>query len=126
MKTYVAFFLAMKIALVIQFILIVFKKQTKNSIIYISTEIVFKTALFLFIEWFTFNNDFGITFEDKMIISFGGGLLFYDACFNDVPHLIKEVRAYYTKNKQEAPVWLANLLGIVDTNIQHIKSISNR
>ena len=119
MKTYAIFFFVMKVALVIQFILIIAKKQTRNSVIYITTEIVFKTALFLFIEWFTFNNDFGITFEDKLIISFGGGLLFYDACFNDVPKLIEQMRKRYPSL---LPEWL---LGGVETNIKHIKAFSN-
>ena len=119
MKTYAIFFFVMKVALVLQFILIIAKKQTRNSIIYITTEIVFKTALFLFIEWFTFNNDFGITFEDKLIISFGGGLLFYDACFNDVPKLIEQMRKRYPSL---LPEWL---LGGVETNIKQIKAFSN-
>ena len=118
MKAYAIFFLTMKIALVIQFILIISKRQTRNSIIYIITEIVFKTALFLFIEWFTFHNNFGINFEDKIIISFGGGLLFYDACFNDIPNLIDQLR----KNHPNLlPEWL---LGGVETNINKIKSYS--
>ena len=119
MKTYAIFFFVMKVALVIQFILIIAKKQTRDSIIYITTEIVFKTALFLFIEWFTFHNDFGITFEDKLIISFGGGLLFYDACFNDVPKLIEQMRKRYPSL---LPEWL---LGGVENNIKQIKAFSN-
>jgi len=31
-----------------------------------------------------------IEFEDKIIISFAGGLLFYDAWVNDFPRLLKE------------------------------------
>jgi len=119
MKPYAVFFFVMKVALVIQFILIIAKKQTRSSIIYITTEIVFKTALFLFIEWFTFHNNFGINFEDKLIISFGGGLLFYDACFNDVPKLIEQLRKRYPNL---LPEWL---LGTVETPIKHIKAFSN-
>jgi len=119
MKTYAIFFLVMRVALVIQLILIITKKQTRNSVIYITTEIVFKTALFLFIQWFTFNNDFGINFEDKLIISFGGGLLFYDACFNDVPKLIEQLRMRYPNL---LPEWL---LGGVEMNIKTFKAFSN-
>jgi hypothetical protein len=119
MKPYAVFFFVMKVALVIQFILIIAKKQTRSSIIYITTEIVFKTALFLFIEWFTFHNNFGINFEDKLIISFGGGLLFYDACFNDVPKLIEQLRKRYPNL---LPEWL---LGTVEAPIKHIKAFSN-
>ena len=116
MKRYTVFFLIMRVALLIQFILILAKKQTQDSIVYITSEIIFKTALFLFIEWFTFNNDLGIDFEDKLIVSFGGGLLFYDACFNDVPKLIEQLRKSYPNL---LPEWL---LGGVETNIKTLKS----
>ena len=119
MKTYAILFFAMTVALVIQFILIIAKKQTRNSIIYITTEIIFKTAMFLFIEWFTFHNNFGINFEDKLIISFGGGLLFYDACLNDVPKLIEQLRTQYPNL---LPEWL---LGSLETPIKQIKSFSH-
>ena len=105
----------MKVAIVIQFILILAKRQTRNSIIYILTEIVFKTALFVFIEWFTFNNNFGIYFEDKLIIGFGGGLLFYDAWFNDFPKLIEQL------DKQKyTPI----LLNDINKKISYIKNMS--
>ena len=115
MKAYVIFFLTMKVALLIQFILILFRRQTRNSIVYILTEIIFKTALFLFIEWFTFHNDFGINLEDKLIISFGGGILFYDACFNDLPHLIDVLR-----DRGDIPPWLNSIESI----IKHLKSLN--
>lgn len=112
------FFFALKIALFIQFILIILKRQTRNSIVYIITEIIFKTALFAFIEWFTFHNNFGIHFEDKMIISFTGGLLFYDAWFNDFPNLLEQLRL---RTKGKLPPWL----DFFGKNIQQIKSYSD-
>jgi len=105
----------MKVALLIQFILILFRRQTRNSIIYILTEIIFKTALFVFIEWFMFNNDLGINYDDKLIVSFGGGILFYDACFNDLPHLIDVLR-----DRGDIPPWLNSIESI----IKHLKSLN--
>jgi hypothetical protein len=54
-----------------------------------------------------------------MIVSFGGGLLFFDACFNDVPKLIEQLRK---QHPNLLPEWL---LGGVETNIKTIKAFSN-
>ena len=123
MKAYAKFFIAMKIALIIQFILIVFKKQTKSSKIYILTEIVFKTSLFLFIEWFTFNNNFHIEVEDNLIISFGGAILFYDAMFNDLPRLIDEINKDKSKH---IPEWIRSLINYFGFGIKTVKSYGDR
>ena len=117
MKPYTLFFLIMKAAIVIQFILIIAKRQTRDSIVYILTEVIFKTTLFIFIEWFTFHNNFGIHFEDKLIISFGGALLAYDAWFNDFPRLIDQL----DKHKHTP-----GLLKYINDRIQYVKSWSNK
>jgi hypothetical protein len=95
MKPHVIFFLILKAAIMIQFVLILTNKQTTDSRVYIITEIVFKTSLFLFMEYFLFHfNIEGLAFEDKMIISFAGGLLFYDAWIHDFPQLIKSLKKH--------------------------------
>ena len=94
MKTYFIFFLALKIAIMIQFVLIIFNRQTTDSRVYIITEIVFKTGLFVFIELLLFHRMIeGLSFEDKFIISFAGGLLLYDAWMNDFQRLITQLKA---------------------------------
>jgi hypothetical protein len=95
MKKYHIFFLLLKIAILIQYGLILINRQTMNSRIYILTEIVFKTALFLFIEVFMFHivTDC-LSLEDRIIISFAGGLLFFDAWFNDLPKLREQIGKY--------------------------------
>lgn len=93
MKAYIWFFFVLKLAILVQFALIIMNKQTTDSRIYIMTEIIFKTALFVFIEIFLFHTVVeGLAFEDKLIISFSGGLLFYDAWFNDFPKLLKVLK----------------------------------
>ena len=93
MKAYVMFFLVLKLMILIQFGLILFNKQTTDSRVYIITEIVFKTSLFVFIEILMFHYVIkDLAFEDKLIISFAGGLLFYDAWFNDFPKLLTQLR----------------------------------
>ena len=95
MKAYVIFFVMLKLAILIQFVLILTNKQTTDSRVYIFTEILFKTALFLFIEIFLFHRMIeGLSFEDKFIISIAGGLLLYDAWINDVPKFIQQLKKH--------------------------------
>lgn len=90
MKKYVLFFFLLKLAVLVQFALIFAKKETTDSRFYIFTEIVFKTAVAIFIELFLFFRiSSGIEFEDKVIISFGSGLLLYDAWINDFPKFLR-------------------------------------
>ena len=81
----------------VQFVLVILKKQTFDSRVYLITEIIFKTSLFLFIEILLFHQEItGLVFEDKVIISFAGGLLFFDAWFNDFPKLLERLRKLKT------------------------------
>jgi hypothetical protein len=79
--------------MVTQFMLIIGNKQSIDSRIYILTEILFKTSLFIFIQWFIiFNVGKDLEFEDKIIFSFAGGLLLYDAWFNDSRRLLEQLK----------------------------------
>jgi hypothetical protein len=92
MKGYHIFFLMLKVLMVTQFMLIIGNKQSIDSRIYILTEILFKTSLFIFIQWFIiFNVGKDLEFEDKVIFSFAGGLLLYDAWFNDSRRLLEQL-----------------------------------
>jgi hypothetical protein len=89
MKGYYIFFLILKIIILSQFVLIIMNKQSIDSRIFILTEIVFKTSLFVFIQLFLFFNvGRDLDFEDKVIFSFAAGLLLYDAWFNDMRRLL--------------------------------------
>jgi hypothetical protein len=80
----------MKLVIITQFILIIGNKQSIDSRVYILTEIVFKTSLFIFIQWFLiFNVGRDLEIEDRVIFSFAGGLLLYDAWFNDLRRLLE-------------------------------------
>ena len=90
MKGYHIFFFLMKVIIITQFILIIGNKQSIDSRVYILTEIVFKTSLFIFIQWFMiFNVGRDLEIEDRIIFSFAGGLLLYDAWFNDMRRLLE-------------------------------------
>jgi hypothetical protein len=89
LKKYQWFFLGLKAALLIQFILVIVKKHSIDSKIYIFTEVLFKTSLAIWIEWFVFHHIVDeLVFEDKLILSFAGGLLLYDAWVNDFPRFL--------------------------------------
>jgi len=93
MKLYFIFFIVLKIAILLQFALVLTNKQTIDSRIYIFTEIMFKTALFLFIEYLMFHkNTANLDVEDRFIISFAGWLLLYDAWVNDMPKLYAKIK----------------------------------
>jgi len=91
MKGYHYYFLILKLAIVLQFILVFFKKESFNSRTYLVTEIIFKLSLGIFIEIFILHTTISdILFEDKVVISFAGGLLMYDAIIHDLPKLLKD------------------------------------
>lgn len=93
MKGYHIFFVILKVIILVQFILIIANKESVDSKVYIITEIVFKTCLAIFIEIFMFHAHIdGLMLEDRVIISFAGGLLLFDAWFNDFPKLLKQYK----------------------------------
>ena len=84
------FFLILKSTLLIQFFLIIIGKENFNSSVYILTVIIFKTCIGVFLNVFIFTYEIkGLLFEDKVLMSFAGGLLLYDAWINDFPTLLK-------------------------------------
>jgi hypothetical protein len=90
MKWYHLGLLFLKIAFVIQFIFILGGKGSVHSKAYLTTEILFKVLLSFYIEYLLFFTHIeGLLFEDKLVIGFASGLLFYDAMVNDIPKLLK-------------------------------------
>ena len=91
MKSHHIFLLILKLMIIFQFGLILLNKQTVNSKVYILTKIIFKVSLGIFIDYFMFHNtSANFEFEDKVVISFAGGLLIFDAIANDLPDLLNE------------------------------------
>ena len=90
MKRIHLLFIGLKVLILIQFVLILTKKESVNSKVYVLTEIVFKLCLSIFIEAFLYMSVIdGLEWEDKLIFSFAGAFLMYDAIFNDLPILRK-------------------------------------
>ena len=84
---YILIFL--KAVFLIEFCLIIYDKTLVHPKVYITSEILFKLLLSIYIQYIiifvVYNN---ISTEDKLFISFGSGLLMYDAVFNDLPKLL--------------------------------------
>ena len=89
MEWYHYVLLCLKIVFLIEFSLVVYNKELVHPIVYITTEILFKLLLSLYMQYIVFFiTGKSISFVDKVIISFGGGLLGYDAIVNDLPDLL--------------------------------------
>jgi hypothetical protein len=77
--------------IMVQFILIILNKQSIDSKTYIFTEVIFKVTLSFFIEYFLYTRVIqGLDFEDKLLFSFAGALLLFDALAHDLPQLLKK------------------------------------
>jgi len=90
MKWYHYILLALKLLFLIEFGVILYDKKAVNPKLYLITEILFKLLLSLYMTYLTLlviGKEMEL--EDKIFISFGAGLLGYDAIFNDFPHLLE-------------------------------------
>jgi len=89
MKAYHAYFLFLKFLLIIQTFLIFFQKANPNQISYIAADILFKTSLGLFLMiYFYFSDLPGMDYYDRLIASFAGVLLAFDAVYISLPMLL--------------------------------------
>lgn len=89
MKFFEIYLIFLKVVLVIQFILITLRLQDQKHVVFLSTNILFKLSLGLFIVlFFTMNRITEINYWDQLIIGFAGALLMYDAIYNDLPEVL--------------------------------------
>lgn len=80
----------LKAVFLIEFCLVMYDRNLVHPKVYLSSEILFKLLLSIYIQYviiFVVYNNIGV--EDKLFISFGSGLLMYDALFNDLPKLLE-------------------------------------
>jgi len=82
--------------IVVQFFLVLLQKQSIDSKTYLFTEIIFKISLSLYIEYLMVTSAIiGLEWEDKIVISFAGGLLMYDALIHSLPALLDKYDIHY-------------------------------
>ena len=94
------YFLFLKLVLVVQTVLIMFQKENPNKISYIAADIIFKLSLGLFlVVFFNFTPLPGMDGYDKLIASFAGVLLTFDAVYVSLPVLL-------TKMGVKLPSWI--------------------
>lgn len=85
MRTRFLYFIFLKLLIVSQFILILAKKHTSSSKIYVFTDTIFKLSLALYILMFVWTNSYeGLEWEEKAIFSFSAGILIYDINYTAV------------------------------------------
>jgi hypothetical protein len=76
----------LKLAFIVQFVLIITKKQDHHGIVFIISNMVFKISVGLFIMiYFLLHDIKEMYYYDKMIIGFAGTILIYDAFYIDMP-----------------------------------------
>jgi len=86
MKFRIIYFLFLKVLFVAQFVLISLQKQSETSVYYLATDFVFKMSIGLFLVFYFYFNDLpGLYAWDKVVISFGGALLMFDAVYIVLP-----------------------------------------
>jgi len=93
MKSYHIYFIVLKVIVFIQVALVILKKQTTDSKLYIVSDTIFKISIALYLFIFFIVNQFpGLDFEDTILLRFAGVILLYDI---DYSGLIKIIREYY-------------------------------
>lgn len=79
----------LKLVFLLEFCLVLYDKNLVSEKLYVTSEILFKLLLSFYIQYIVIFVVYkNISFEDKMFISFGAGLLMYDAVFNNLPDLL--------------------------------------
>ena len=92
MKGYHQFFIFMRVMVILQAVLIIFKKQTKSSDIYIVLEAVSKLAVGSFLYLFFLLHPLeGLEYGDILILQFAGILIMIDINY---PELLGVLRKY--------------------------------
>jgi hypothetical protein len=95
MKAYKIWLIFLKLLMLVQFILISLGYLGDDHISYLITDLLFKTSLgtFLFVYFYLAGSP-KIDGWDELFISFGGGLLIFDAWYNTFPKILR-IYGYY-------------------------------
>ena len=98
MRAYQTFFLFMRLMVILQVVLIIFKKQTKNSDTYIILEAISKLAVggFLYL-FFLLHPLEGLEYGDVLILQFAGILIMVDVNYSEVIKVIRKYIPFFPK-----------------------------
>jgi len=93
MRQYQVFFVFLRVMVILQGVLILFKKQTRDSNIYVILDALSKISVggFLYL-FFLFHTIDGLEYGDTLVLQFAGILILLDVNYKD---LLRVVRLYY-------------------------------
>jgi len=98
MKSYHIYFIGLKILLILQLVLVFFKKLTRNEKVYLLTDTIFKLSVGLYlIIFFNLYSFPGLEFEDTLIIRFSGTIILFDIDFQSLFNMIREYIPFFPK-----------------------------
>ena len=83
------YFLFLKVFVIIQFILVLFKKENEETLAFLISDTLFKVSIGLFLILFFWFNRVDLEMYDKLIIAFGGTLLIFDVVYTNLPKVLK-------------------------------------
>jgi len=83
------YFLFLKVFVIIQFILVLIKKENEETVTFLISDMLFKVSIGLFLILFFWFNHVDLEVYDKLIIAFGGTLLIFDAVYTNLPKVLK-------------------------------------
>lgn len=90
MRWYHYVLILIKLIFLAEFTIILYDKDLVSQRVYVATEMIFKFLLSVYIQYVVIFVVYkNMNLEDQMFISFGSGLLMYDAVFNDLPHILE-------------------------------------
>ena len=83
------YFIFLKISLVFQFILVLMQRHNAKSLLYLVSDMIFKTSIGLFLILYFFINKLpDLDDWDRLIICFGGVLLLFDVVYTCLPQVL--------------------------------------
>ena len=107
MKLYQGWLVILKFAMIIQIGLILIGKQKEDDIVYLITDILFKTSLGIFlIAYFYLHGAPKVGGMDELFIGFAGFLLIFHAWYDIFPEVLEKYGIYfnpYTLRVSETP-----------------------
>ena len=91
MKGYQLFFIFLRVMVILQTLMVIFKKQTDSSDTYIILEAISRAAVGLFLYLFFLLHPLpGLEYGDVLILQFAGILLLVDINYKDVLGVIRK------------------------------------
>jgi len=98
MKGYQTFFIFLRVMVILQSVLIIFKKQTESSDVYIVLEAVSKLSVGAFLYLFFFLHPIdGLEYGDVLILQFAGILIMIDVNYEELIGVIRKYIPFLPK-----------------------------